>query len=62
MPPSTTLGDDDVVGDGTASLSTARGIVSSITQMSARGLDPNTRLTLAWKTVVGNRVNCQGIC
>ena len=62
VPPSTTLGDEDVVGDGTASLSKTRGIVNSITQMTARNLDPSTRLTLAWKTVVGNRVNCQGIC
>jgi hypothetical protein len=62
VPPSTTLGDDAVVGTGTATLSKSHGPVDSVTTMKASGLDPNTQVTLAWKTVVGNRVNCQGIC
>lgn len=61
--PTTTLADAALTAaTATARLSKAHGFVNSTTTISASGLTPNAPVTLAWSTVVGNRVNCTGIC
>jgi hypothetical protein len=45
-----------------ATLSTTSGQVMTKVGVSASGLAPNAPVDLAWATVVGNRVNCTGVC
>jgi hypothetical protein len=49
-------------GQATASVSTTSGPVLSKVDVSAKGLTPGLPVSLAWSTVVGNRVNCSGTC
>ena len=62
--PTTTLDQAGLAAAGAsrATLSVSRGFVNSTTTVSATGLAPNADVSLAWATVVGNRVNCTGIC
>jgi hypothetical protein len=46
----------------TASLSVTSGQILTKVDVSAGGLTPNAPVALQWATVVGNRVNCTGIC
>jgi hypothetical protein len=46
----------------TASLSVTSGQILTKVDVSAGGLTPNAPVSLQWATVVGNRVNCTGIC
>ena len=46
----------------TAALSVTSGKILTKVDVSADGLTPNAPVTLQWATVVGNRVNCAGIC
>jgi hypothetical protein len=63
VPPTTTLADAKLLsGTGLAKLSTVRGFVGTKTNLVSSGLIPSTGVQLLWGTVVGNRVNCQGIC
>jgi hypothetical protein len=50
------------VSPSTATLSTASGPVASKFDVSATGLAPGSSVDLGWSTVVGNRVNCTGVC
>lgn len=43
-------------------LATTRAQVGTKVPLSATGVDPGSPVTLEWATVVGNRVNCKGIC
>jgi hypothetical protein len=45
-----------------ATLSQSAGPVGSAATISASGLAPGTQTDLQWATVVGNRVNCTGVC
>jgi hypothetical protein len=45
-----------------ASLSRSRGFVGDKATLNASGLAPNVPVAIVWATVVGNRVNCTGIC
>lgn len=62
----TTLGASGLSGETasgiTASLSKTYGHVGQPVTVTASGLQANTSVTLQWATVVGNRVNCKGIC
>jgi hypothetical protein len=50
-------------GDGvTAHLASTRGSVDTSVALTASGLTPNVPVDVEWGTVVGNRVNCTGIC
>jgi hypothetical protein len=46
----------------TAGLSVTSGKILTKVDVTAGGLTPNVPVTLQWATVVGNRVNCTGIC
>jgi hypothetical protein len=46
----------------TANLSVTTGQVGSSLDVSASGLTPGAPVDLGWATVVGNRVNCTGVC
>ncbi|HEY8724840.1 MAG TPA: hypothetical protein VIL92_13400 [Gaiellaceae bacterium] len=46
----------------TAALNVTSGTILTKVDVSAGGLTPNAPVTLQWATVVGNRVNCAGIC
>jgi hypothetical protein len=45
-----------------ASLSSSSGPILSKVDVKAGGLAPNVPVDLEWATVVGNRVNCTGVC
>ena len=61
--PTTTLAAASLIsGTAKATLSATRGFVGAKTALTATGLTPNAPASLLWGTVVGNRVNCQGIC
>jgi hypothetical protein len=45
-----------------ASLNSASGPIRSKVVVKAAGLPPNAPTDLEWATVVGNRVNCTGVC
>ena len=46
----------------TAQLDSSSGAVNTRVGITASGLTPNTAVDLEWSTVVGNRVNCTGVC
>src|SRR5262249_11776787 len=61
----TTLTSQDLtasVGGAAATLSAASGQVASKVDVSATRLQPGQPVALAWVSVVGNRVNCTGVC
>jgi hypothetical protein len=53
---------DGSAAAATANLSPATGPVGTAFDVSATGLSPGAPVDLAWATVVGNRVNCTGVC
>ncbi|HET7856130.1 MAG TPA: hypothetical protein VFL41_06705 [Gaiellaceae bacterium] len=61
--PTTTLAAENLLAtSGKASLSQSRGFVTGKATLTASGLTPGTPVSIVWATVVGNRVNCVGIC
>jgi hypothetical protein len=61
--PTTTLAAENLLAaSATASLSQSRGFVTNKAILNARGLTPGAPVSIVWSTVVGNRVNCTGIC
>ncbi|HEX7626293.1 MAG TPA: hypothetical protein VF379_04490 [Gaiellaceae bacterium] len=65
MAPTTTLAAiKSVAGvtSGTATLSTTSGQILTKVDVTAGGLTPNAPVSLQWASVVGNRVNCTGVC
>jgi hypothetical protein len=65
MSPTTTLNAVKSVAGattGTASLSVTSGAILTKVDVTAGGLTPNAPVTLQWASVVGNRVNCTGVC
>ena len=49
-------------GKASASLSSTSGPILSKVDLSSKGLAPGQPVSLVWSTVVGNRVNCTGVC
>ncbi len=65
MSPTTTLNAvKSIAGTTTAnaSLSVTTGQILAKVDVTAGGLTPNTPVSLVWASVVGNRVNCTGVC
>src|SRR5262249_19431555 len=61
----TTLNAANLATTGTttaASLSTTSGQIASSVDITAAGLTPGVPVDMSWATVVGNRVNCTGVC
>ena len=52
----------DPSSNATAQLSSTAGQILSSVNVTASGLEPSTPVDLVWSTVVGNRVNCTGVC
>ena len=65
MSPTTTLNAvKSIAGTttATASLSVTSGQILAKVDVTAGGLTPNAPVSLVWASVVGNRVNCTGVC
>jgi hypothetical protein len=65
MSPTTTLNAVKSIAGATtanASLSVTSGQILAKVDVRAGGLTPNAPVTLQWASVVGNRVNCTGVC
>ena len=60
----TTVIDADVAKDSTAkvTIDSNKGTILSKVNVKATGLTPSAPVSLAWSSVVGNRVNCTGQC